>query len=409
MLTAIWARFPERMIRMLGGVRRGAISLVVALGLTAMSLLGGATAVAATRAALLDTVPAAAKSTLQYDLAAYGPNGGFRATFASPHKFTGRVVSLQKQTGSGWSEVAKVKMTSKGVAVFKVAPAANVSYRAVADTFKRTVKKKKVTESPVTTRTVTVPAPAKTYNFGSLESDWSYRKTGEFDAGGRLCAAPSDKNVSFTGGKAVLKVTKVTDKKLIEQVTAAAKAAQKKAKQKQVGCPHGVYYNAMLSTAGAFTAKSGTLSARVKFPLGQGMHAGVWLQSGADSELDVVESYGYGKYITSGIHLKGDKAKQPVKYVLKKPIKTKSWWTKYHTVSVKWDRATVSMWVDGTKVQEVKKAKPDTQYYIVLSLLTSDWETSGMTKPKKGAKGVKKTVLSTSKFYVDWLKYWEQV
>lgn len=407
---------------MLGGVRRVAAGLI-AVALAAMSLVGGATANAATQGALLDTVPLAAKSTIKYDLVAYTADGGFRATFASPHKFKSRVVSLQKlvvtqqpveqqpvedQTTEvrQWVEVAKVKMTSKGEAVFKVAPVAGTTYRAVADTFTRTVKKKKVTETPVTTREVIVAEPAVRYTFDGPEVDWSFRKSNEFDAGGRLCAAPSENNVSFVDGKAVLSVTKVTDKALINQVTKAAKAAQKKAKKKQVGCPDGVFHNAMLSTVGAFSAKTGTVSARVKFPLGQGMHAGIWLQSGDRSELDVAESYGYGKGITSGLHLKG---KQYVKYILKKPLKKKSWWSKYHVISVKWDQAKVSMWVDGVKVQEVKKAKPDTRYFLVLSLLTSDWETVRMKKPIKGASGVKKPVLSTSKFYVDWIKYWDQV
>lgn len=391
---------------MTGGVRRRLVSLVAVAGLVATSLLASTSAEAATKAALRDSVPSAAGSTLKYDLVAYGVNGGFRATFAKAHRFSGRAVSLQKQTANAWVEVAKVKMTAKGEAVFKVTPVADTTYRAVADAYKRKVKKKTVTEKPVKTPTVTVAAPAKKWQFTKPEADWSHRNSGSFEAGGRLCSAPLAKNVSFTGGKAVLKVTKVTDKALIKQVSKAAKVAQKKAKTKQVGCPHGVYYNGMISTAGQFTATSGTVSARVKFPLGQGMHAGVWLQSGVRSELDVVESYGYGKNVASGIHLNG---KQTVKSVLKKPIKTRSWWSKYHTVSVKWDRATASMWVDGTKVQEIKKAKPDTEYFLVISLLSSDWETSAMTKPKQGAKGVKKPVLSTSKFYVDWVKYWDRV
>ena len=376
------------------------------MGLVAASLLANPSAEAATSAALLEDVPLAAGSTLRYDLVAYGPYGGFRATFAKSHRFTSRVVSLQLRKADAWVEVASKKMTAKGEVVFKYQPRPGQTYRAVADTFKGKVKGKKVTAAPVTTHTVTAAATAREWHFTEPEADWTYRNTGSFKAGGRLCAAPSEKNVSFADGKAVLKVTKVSDKALVKKVTKAAKAAQKKAKKKQVGCPNGVYHNAMISTQGTFLAKSGTLSARVKFPLGQGMHTGIWLQSSEHSELDVVESYGYGKYITSGIHLKG---KQTVKYILKQPIRSKSWWSKYHIVSVKWNRTTVSMWVDGTKVQQIKKTKPDTEYYLVLSLLTSDWETSTMTRPRHGAPGVKRTNLATSKFYVDWIKYWDRV
>lgn len=47
------------------------------------------------------------------------------------------------------------------------------------------------------------------------------------------------------------------------------------------------------------------------------------------------------------------------------------------------------------------------KYYLVLSLLSSDWELPLLTKPGQGAKGVKKTTLPSS-MLVDWAQAWEK-
>lgn len=394
------------------------------MALTALSLVTTTVpADAASKAALSASVAVdAAKTTFTYSLVSYGASGGFKATFKSPHKFKKRAVSLQRWNGSKWVSAAKdVKMSAKGEAVFKTTPVPGATYRAVADTFKK--KKKK----PVATKSIVVPATTATFNFNNLGTQWAHRNAGSFEAGGRLCSAPVKGNLSFSGGKAVMKVTKLSDKnadqkKKIAEVVAAAKAAQKAAypkdSKKWVGCPNGVYYNAMISTQGLFTTKSGTVSARVKFPLGQGMHAGVWLQSSNASEIDIIETYGYGKGATSGVHLgknavhSGDQqypVKETARWIAKSKVKKKAWWSKYHTVSVQWDAKKVTVRLDGAVVQTVAKQKPDTDYYLVLSLLSSDWETSRMTKPIKGGlKGVTKPKLSaaSSKFYIDWIKVW---
>ena len=402
--------------------------MTVALAVT--SLVGASGSAQAAITAPLDGALKPDKKAILKRVAGYGRDGGLRVEFKSPHKFNKRLVSLQTLVEPApvpegeapvdtpmWREVAKAKMNSKGVVTFTSPLVDGATYRAVAyaHTYKDK-KKKKRTAKPVATNTLEkVSAPKPTlFSFDKgNEEGWEPRNEGVYTSGGRLCSAPSKDNVDYDG-KATLKVTK--DKSTNTTVHKAAKAAQKKAglkKKLQVGCKNGTYHNAMISTQGLFMVKTGTVSARVKFPLGQGMHASFWLQSADGAEIDIVESYGYGKGITSTIHTGGEKSKQypkkeSARWVAKSTVKKKSWWEAYHTVTATWNRESVTVWIDGTQVQKIKQLKPDTDYFLVLSLLTSDWELPRMTKPAKGAKGVKKTKLSApnSKFYVDWIKVW---
>lgn len=361
---------------------------VVAMALAMVSLVGaGGPAEAASAAALSPSVTVdTARTSFAASVVGYGPNGGFKAVFGKGHKFKNRIVSLQwwDEPGQRWVESAMVKMTAGGEAVFATTPVPGRVYRAVADKFSYTVKKKRYRLQPVATRSLDpVPAPVSYYSFTAPEPDWTPRNTGQYTSAGRSCSAPAVDHVSY-GGKAVLKVTK------------SHKATR--------ACKYGRYRNAMISTQDVPLIKVGTVSARVKFPLGQGMHAGVWLQS-ADSEIDIVESYGYGKGITSGAHIRG---KQKVSWVATSKVKSKSWWSSYHTVSAQRRGSTITIRLDGATVKTVTGVNPDTEYFLVLSLLSSDWELSRLTKPIKGAKGVKKTDLkaASSKFYVDWVKVW---
>lgn len=231
----------------------------------------------------------------------------------------------------------------------------------------------------------------------------------------RKCGLPIAANSKVSKGVYSATVAKASSKQKKQII-----AAQKKVLGKQYSCKYGYFTNASLSTDGKFTVNGyGKVEATVKFPVSQGMHFAVWLQSGSGPEIDLIESFGYGKGITNYVHTKTSTGTKrypsPTKtnYVIASQTKKKSWWGKYHTYSVEWTptaTAGVAHYVfkaDGkiTYQQDIPTVTAD--YFLVLSSTTSDWETKYLKKPSKGkAKGVKKATFP-SRMYVKNIKVWQ--
>jgi hypothetical protein len=230
----------------------------------------------------------------------------------------------------------------------------------------------------------------------------------------RSCGMPWG-NASVSGGSFRATVSKASGADAA-YIVSQAKAAQKAAGKKVVGCPSGTFKNAMVSTQDSgLTAKYGTLTARVKFPQGQGFHGSVWLQSsgsGLGAEIDLIESFGYGKGVGNYVQVpSGSKLVKFGGYVkATKTVKTKSkaWWNKAHNYSVTWSlqgngKTKFVFSVDGTVTRTVYAAVPERDYFVVMSNLSSDWELKYLKKPSKGAPGVKKTKLPAS-MIVEWVE-----
>ncbi len=244
--------------------------------------------------------------------------------------------------------------------------------------------------------------PTKVWNFTEWESDWIDRDYIGYGAGGRRCSAPYADQRYIVDGRIVLRVSKETDPAIIaaqkaecvkslkgKKMSKSVKALGKKF-EKNKATP--IYRNAMLSTNGNFAMQTGTVAARVKFPKDRGMHGGIWLQSDGGSEIDFIESYGYGKAITSVVHTRYSTGKTKENKLYKKSMK-KSWFSKYHVFAVTWDTAKVTFRIDG-KVVKTKKLKTQGNYFLVMSLLSSDWELNKMKSKPSG------------KMEVDWIKAW---
>lgn len=326
----------------------------------------------------------------------YGEFSLVSAQFGVPVK--GRPVSLQHRVENGWEEVATAPQNKSGAADFKVKLEPSGTYRAVA--------------LPIATSGGLERPPAATPDTSAgqqwkvaLETEfdgkkldiatWDYRSTGSYDATGRQCSAPYPENVRLADGKVALSVTEETDPARI----AAADAA---------GCAEsGHYVSAMISTEGRFTLKTGIVAARVKFPQGQGMHGSVWLQSGGGSEIDFVESYGYGRGLTSVIHVDGQRYPKKNKdtYVNTQAVKDRAWWDEYHVYSVEWDYEELVFRIDGIETQRIQQATPDVDYFVVVSMLSSDWEQKRFKKPVQNAEGVTPATLPQT-MKVDWVKVW---
>ena len=89
----------------------------------------------------------------------------------------------------------------------------------------------------------------------------------------------------------------------------------------------------------------------------------------------------------------------------KSAVKKSSWWKKSHVFSIEWTRDKVIFRLDGTVTKTEMKRLPDTDYFLVMSILSSDWETGRLTKPVNGGtKAPKGTTKGTMK--VNWVKAW---
>jgi len=315
------------------------------------------------------------------------------ARFSAP--VASRPVSLQRKAGAGWMEVATGSQDKRGRVSF-LAPSEAGTFRAVA---------LELTTAGKTRKAVTTPSAGSAqqwrtilssdFSGSTLPAPWDHRNLANYQAGGRQCSAPYASNVRVRDGKVALSMTKETSAANISRAKAA-------------GCKEGKYFrNAMISTEGRFGVRTGLVAARVKFSEGQGMHGAVWLQSASRSEIDFVESYGYGKGLTSVVHV--NEKRYPVKgsdtYVNSTAVKDRAWWKRYHVYSAEWDRNQLVFRIDGTVTQRISRRTPNTSYFLVISQLSSDWELKRLTNPVRRAEGVQQTKLPQS-MLVDWVKVW---
>lgn len=391
--------------------------LVVGLTSAVMLLpaLGSLTPASAVPASAPVAQPAASSArTLTISPVAEAANGSVKATFRKSDYIKGRSAVLYRLKGTKWVKVSTVKLASSGVAVFKVSPGLTTTYKAVAGAYKKAaaVETAQASASVASAFSDSFSSPSKNY----ASAKWSRTRDGDFNVDKRWCSAPKDSNAKVSGSLAKLSMSKANSADT-KAAIAAAKEKQKAAGLKVVGCPTGVYYNARVSTEGKFTMKSGIIAARIKFPKAQGSHGGIWVRTApeAGSELDMVEAFGYKKGIQNVVHI-GERdsngagvyeTKEANKWVAKSAVKKSSWWNKYHVFSMEWNAKKVTFRLDGkvTKTETPSTGIPMEDYYLVMSMLSSDWETGRLTKPVNG--GVKAKLPETMQ--VDWVKAWTPV
>ena len=211
--------------------------------------------------------------------------------------------------------------------------------------------------------------------------------------GRRLCSVPDGKRVVVEDGHAVLSVKRVG---------------------KPTGsCPYGFFHNAMIGTSvqdfPGFSATHGIFAARVKFQSGRGQHGSFWLQSmpgtsDTGAEIDVAEYFGDGRAdggLSNYVHhtaaddtlTSSGGLRTNTKDILGARSTPGSSW---HVYSVEWTPAGYVFRLDG--VPTLTTSKPyvaRTPEFMVLSLLTSDWELPALTSTRSVMK-------------VDWVRAWQE-
>lgn len=295
-------------------------------------------------------------------------NGTVSASFGAPTE--GRTVYLQARKAATWTTVATGAEDTSGQTHF-AAPSGISDYRAVAA----------ASESLPAVATETIPANAQYHtllaeNFDGTaldESHWSVRMPGVYSKV-RRCSASSARMVTVADGEVSLSV----DKSDPEQAAKAKAAAISLGANPANPCPYGTYDNGMISTDGKVNFTYGLVAARVKFPPQQGQHACAWLQSadGSGDEVDFAETFGLGKGIQYKLyHYTDGKLDGRGSYITSIPaVKDPAWWSAYHIVSLEWTSQAYRITVDGQEVLKATDHVASSDKYLILSLLTSDWE-----------------------------------
>jgi beta-glucanase (GH16 family) len=166
------------------------------------------------------------------------------------------------------------------------------------------------------------------------------------------------------------------------------------------------YLNSHVGTQGTYSFRYGVAAARVKFQEPQGMHGAFWLQDSGEAEgtigaeIDTVEFFGKG-YAKGGIASfiypsQGEEVggTQPdASEALTGP--RDNWWDRYHVFSVEWTPKAYVFRIDGVETLRVEENVADRKAFLIMSLLTSDWELKRM--PESGA----------GQMDVDWVRVWQ--
>lgn len=313
------------------------------------------------------------------------------ATFSPVRR--GRVVVVQRRIGSqAWQTVARSRENARGQVRFVRDDKRGITpytYRAVAGRWGGLPR--------IVSNVEASSAWKKRFEdrFGGTSlnrANWGYRALGH-RGGSRRHAQSDTSSVRVGGGALSLQV------------------------RKNRYHPARYYYNGHISTKGKFSFTYGYAAARIKFERGRGQHGSFWMQpqsrvasvgsaARTGAEIDVAEFFGRG-YPRGGM----------AHYVYSYPSRTRTvksggvmasasralrgrsdaWWSRYHVFSVRWSAAGYVFRIDGVDTWRHFAHASHRPEYLILSLLTSDWELSRLDR---------RTLPSSMK--VDWIRVWQR-
>lgn len=318
----------------------------------------------------------------------------------------GAVVLLERQDRDGWHVVASTQQDRSGTATFTDVRLSRSA---------RTARYQATALRPDGSRAASTNGIR--LNRWSLKFDdqfegaaidsakWNYRQLGTYNPeGSRQCSKSDTRAVVVSGGTLQLQVQEDPERQ--GEVCATPKYGT-----------FAYYLNGHVSTDQRFDFTHGVAAARVKFQEGRGQHGAFWMQPTAGhtpvpgdpgksgAEVDVVEYFGEG-YPGGGLasflfYLNAQNASEKVGGVWPKATKQlppgDAWWRSYHVFSVEWTPKQYVFRVDGRETFRTRKGVSGIPQYLILSLLTSDWELPKLHKS---------TLPSTMK--VDWVRVWQK-
>ncbi len=319
------------------------------------------------------------------------------ATFSNTR--TGQAVVLQRDGGSGWETVARGRQHRSGSTIFTL-PDRTSLYRAVA--LSRSGRAVAATDTVRGRRFRTLFRD----EFSGRRIDrskWADQPT-LAPAYMRMCSRLSRHARSV--GKGVLQMGVAPD-------PARAGTPCNWTLNGQSGS-HPYMLNTQLYTGGTFSFTYGYAAVRMQMHLDKGMHASFWMQPAnwytpgdpaKGTEIDVVEFFGRTKkdshvaaflhwYDADNTHHKLG-GKFPYANRLKKRAET--WSNAYHVFSVEWTPDAYIFRVDGREFWRETEIVSQSPEYLLLSMLTSDYELEKLTD---------RTMHQRAR--VDWVRVWSR-
>jgi beta-glucanase (GH16 family) len=321
----------------------------------------------------------------------------------------GRRVVVERRTAtSDWQKVTTVRQDRAGVARFTGAPTSSTGeayvYRGVA------LRAPGLPKFAATEESTTRWQPQFTDEFSGsvLDPRWADRAS---EAASRKCSTVGDPRARAIGG-GTLKLRAMLDPQRKDDRCRVSGKKLRYYLNGQVSTDH-------LDAAGDFTY--GTFAARLKFPANRGQHGAFWMQptkgasdegtaAASGAEIDVVEFFGKGYQkggLASFLYNYGvlDRSGDPVKIGGMAPSATRmlprgdAWWKRFHVFSVEWTPNSYTFMVDGRAHFRTKRGVSGVDEYLILSMLTSDWE---LLQAKKLG------ISPGGSMQVDWTRVWQR-
>lgn len=359
----------SKLRRLVGRIALASIALILVLALAVIIYVqnqqspspAGVTESAAPR--LSDDLPITATTQLVLH-----PATGLLARTDRPGKE--KQVWFQARSGQDWRDLDTATFDASGEARLAMTLDEGATYRAVVSSGSDEL----VATEPLATAQAWRTDFSDDFNGTELDpTKWSIRYADQY-FGARNCAAPQQA------------MSAVADGNWIGTVATSDTTIS--------GCPYGVFQNASVGTAGKFSFKYGVLVARVKFPKMAGQHGGVWLQTTCLTqpckhvETDMVEYFGVAHNPATGeeiqtstasfVHLQNKR--QAGGYTNLIQPKGSDYYETFHQFAVEWTPAGYTFWVDGKVTLKTTKISGNNPSYIVMTLVTSDWEIPKLDK-----------------------------
>jgi len=318
-----------------------------------------------------------------------------RALFTPPRE--GRVVEVQRRTSDGWQTITTERQGPRGGVAFQVEPADRRGrlhrYRAVA------------AEANGAAAVMTSTARARSaplifedeFDAGELDRTvWDYRQVG-LRHGSRLCAESAPGSVSVSDGRLRLLTRPVPPER----------------ERDPDGCPHGEFDNGHIGTAGRFSFRYGIAAARIRFPHQEGQHGAFWAQPEGSAgvpgdpaitgaEIDVAEYFGDGfrdgalqnsiYWMDRDEELRQEGRPRDLNHLLPEGER---WSDGFHVYSVEWTPEQYIFRVNGHRTFRTDRGVSQIPQYLILSLLTSDWELPNLDTDE------------LTPMQVDWVRVWQ--
>jgi beta-glucanase (GH16 family) len=311
----------------------------------------------------------------------------------------GRSVSLQLRRGSSWQTVATASQDRNGRAQFAARASVDgqaLTYRVRALSFGGLPA---ITSRTVSTERWLTPTWTDEFSGDSLSQDWTHRGRTYEAQSFRSCSKGSAKAVRVGGG--VVRLSVLRDRSRLTKCPAL--------KRGEIAGRYAYRLNGHIGTDDGFSFRYGVAAARIKFPRLRGQHGSFWMQpvggmypGGTGHEIDVTEFFGgisHRSGLFSYIH----------RYEGGRIVKTGAnipdtflhgprdgWGRNFHVFSVQWTPRSLIFRIDGKETWRIGGRISEVPQYLILSLLSSDYELPLMEDRQL-----------PQHMYIDWVRVWK--